>query len=315
MFWVMMTARPPLAVMGGVLGVMLAFSLLSPSMAWARASSAKIHQEIAALERELDAFHAANLSHPLADPGAPPLTQRQPRHVYQKAREVFVKVQKLRGLHQLETRPVPLLAPREVALGDVHRLVKAIRTDLDGLRPAYKVTAIPGEDDDPAQEGTPSDLYAALDMVSRSLDGLGLARQMPNDVLQVALTIIGELEAIRQCRGLAAPPAVAKNTEGKQPKDNYARAFALHQALKTLSESSERFAIPDGVRLLNPRTGPIRPEHVLDLLNNVLADVIALKARLGVRHTLPFAPTQSGATPSHVYDALSLAIVLIETMA
>ena len=84
--------------------------------------------------------------------------------------------------------------------------------------------------------------------------------------------------------------------------------------LQTLTENNADFAIPNGVVMPNDRSGKVRPGHVLDLLNNALAEISAIKVKVGATTPTELAPPQSGKTPSNVFDAVSTARAMVESL-
>jgi len=61
-------------------------------------------------------------------------------------------------------------------------------------------------------------------------------------------------------------------------------------------------------------SGRIRPAEVLELMNNLLADVVQIKINLGDQSANPLAPDPSGKTPSNVFDEVSRARALIRLL-
>ena len=88
----------------------------------------------------------------------------------------------------------------------------------------------------------------------------------------------------------------------------------LFAALKNFTVENPDLSIPGGIEILKAHDGRIKPAHVMDLLNNVLADIAAIKERAGIDGPIEFAPQQAGKTPSHVYGALVTALEIVEAM-
>lgn len=262
---------------------------------------------------ELKLLHESNESMPVVDTNAPELTPRRPRHVMQKAREVLLKVQLLRRINGLDENELPPLPLREVRPADVKVVIDLIRRDLAALRSIFGVTEVPFTV--PILTGkTPTDVYGDLVRAGEMLDGLGIPKIVPNDVYRVALTIIGDLEKVRAARGLTEPVPLQRGSRDKRPSDVYAKAAELLRTLRTLTSENPGFQIPGGIVLLNQRSGRIEPAHVMDLLNNILAEISAIKVKVGARSLTEFAPPQAGKTPSHVYDPVATALLLAETL-
>tara|TARA_R110000787_G_scaffold20785_13_gene61756 strand:- start:1808 stop:2206 length:399 start_codon:yes stop_codon:yes gene_type:complete len=92
--------------------IAIALALLAPTAplsALAQATPNHVLQTIDTLMNELALLHEANLSKPPQTKATVP-PNRHPRHVYQKAREIFLKADSARwlnGLKQLELPPPP----------------------------------------------------------------------------------------------------------------------------------------------------------------------------------------------------------------
>ncbi len=128
------------------------------------------------------------------------------------------------------------------------------------------------------------------------------------------MTIIGDLETIRAKRGLTGKIAVVSGAKRKKPKHVWNHGYELLTGLKSLTTSNSNFAIPGGVVMPNKRFGKIRPGHVMDLLNNVLAEISAIKVKVGVSTPTKIAEMPSGKTPSNVYDAICTAIAMAKSL-
>ncbi len=99
-----------------------------------------VYQVVDNVNGELALMHEANGSKAKADKKAPALTKRRPRHVIQKAREVFLKVQELRKINGLSVNQVPTFPVREVRPADVKEIVAAVLKSVRDLRPKFKIT-------------------------------------------------------------------------------------------------------------------------------------------------------------------------------
>jgi hypothetical protein len=272
-----------------------------------------VYQVVDNVNGELALMHEANGSKAKMDKKAPALTKRRPRHVIQKAREVFSKVQELRKINGLATNPVPGFPVREVKPADVKQIVAAILKNVRDLRPKFKI-AKPSPNVALASGKNPTDVYGNLALSGRQVDGLGIPRVVPNGVHQLAMTIIGDLEMIRAKRGLTGKIAMESGAKRKKPKHVWNRGYELLTGLKSLTTSNPNFAIPGGVVLPNKRSGKIRPGHVMDLLNNVLAEISAIKVKVGANTPTKIAEMPSGKTPSNVFDAVSTAIGMVKSL-
>ncbi len=250
-----------------------------------------------------------------APPGqtAPPLTPRQPRHVVQKAREVLLKMQTLRALNGLPENPVPPFPVNEAMPADSKRMVDAIYHDLAELRSKFNVTeAVPPAPLVPGK--SPTDVYERLQRASDSLDLLGVPRTMPNDVCRVAVMIVKDLETILAARGRPLPAAAPPQTSGRNPDDSYQKTFEVLEHLKAKAETDPALMVRGGIVLPNRRAPPLTPAHVLDLENNLLAELGSIKATLGVTAPTVVPPLIHGKTPADTVELLVRALALVDAL-
>lgn len=294
------------------LPMLLAVGLATPAFAEPITPS-HVYQSVDKANAELALLHKANQSNAKADKKAPALTERRPRHVLQKAREVLMKVQALRLINGLPEKTVPPFPVREVLPADVKNVVDRIVADVADLRPVFGVTETAPPSPLPSGK-TPTDVYGHLVAAGLQVDGLGIPKSVPNAVYRVALTIISDIEKVRAARGITDPVAMTTGASGKKPKDVFENGVQLLTQIQALTEGNADFAIPNGVVMPNKRSGKIRPAHVMDLLNNALAEISAIKVKVGATTPTELAPPQSGKTPSNVYDAVTTARAMVETL-
>lgn len=276
-------------------------------------SPSHVYQVCADINAQIEVYHIANDTSAPADPDQPAMTERTPRHVLQKSREILLKAQALRLLRGMPEELLPAMPVREITPADVKVQVDAVLVSLRGLAPAFGNPPPPAPT--PAVEGkTPADNVVLLNQASLALDGLGLPALMPNDVYRLAVTIVADLEAVRAARGVTTPIVDIDKVAGKKPVDIYLQSFALLSDLKDLVESSPDFAIPKGVILPNRRNAAIKPAHVVDMLNYSVAELTALKAKLGIAKPTELAPAQTGKTPSDSFVVIERARALVASL-
>jgi len=273
-----------------------------------------VYHVVDTINAELDALLATSGNHYEADPTAPPLTPRQPRHVVQKAREVLLKAQTLRALNGLPENPVPPFPLTEAVPADSKAMVDAILRDLYELRTKFAVSEQPSPPPPLVPGRTPTDVYANLQRASDSLDLLGVPRTMPNDVNRVAMMIVQDLEVILAARHRPVPAPAAPARRDMTPADTYQKAFEVLDRLRARTEADPALAVRGGIVLPNRRVPPLTPAHVLDLENNLLAELGSIKATLGITARTVVPPLIHGKTPSDTYDTLSRALALVDAL-
>ena len=265
------------------------------------------------INAELATFNAANASTPSDDPAIDTATDRLPRHVFQKARELLLKVQVLRTLKGLPEQSMPPVEVHEIQPADSKKLLDLALAGLRELGPAFGNPAPPAPV--PLVDGkTPTDAYRSVARAAVSIDALGLPAVTPNEVYRVALTIVSDLQKIRAARGLSGDVPLPDLIAGKKPADVYQDGYALLGELSKLVQSKPDFAIPQGITMPARRTGAINPAYVLDLLDTVLGEISATKAKVGATQPTELAPVQTGKTPSDTVRVLTQARAMVATL-
>lgn len=252
---------------------------------------------------DLERMHEANFTKAATAPAE--TRPRRPRHVLQKATEVYRKVQMLRFVNGLDTDALPPLAVTEVTPGDVNDLVIQVRDGLKGLHGAYGLEAPLPEVPLPSGR-SPTDVYNRLLQIEASLDGLGLPPVVPNDVYRLAETLRRELLLLTggSLSDQPDPRDMGKEAQ-KTPADAYAEAQALLDDLRAVAGSGP-LAVPGGIVPPDVRPAPIRPGDVLHQISVILAEVSALKVVARVRDPMKQAPFEGGITPNEVWNSLTL---------
>ncbi len=300
--------------LGALLGFLMAWSCQPAANGEIKPSD--VYQVVETVNAELAVLlGASNIAADGArsDRAAPPLTPRQPRHVVQKAREVLLKVQSLRALNGLPENPVPPFPVEEAMPADSKRMVDAIYHDVAELRGKFNVT----EAAPPAPlvpDKTPTDVYGKLQRASDALDLLGVPRTMPNDVCRVAVMIVKDLETIAAARGRPLPPPAAPREPGQNPDASYRKTYEVLERLKARVEAKPALMVPGGIVLPGRRSPPLTPANVLDLENNLLAELGSVKATLGIVTPTLVPPLIHGKTPADTVDLLDRALLLVDAL-
>lgn len=287
----------------------IAGSLLLSSVANAATTPSDIYKITEDIKAELAFFHDANISQPKTS--ILHHSARKPRHVLQKAREVFLKVQLLRRSKGLSENKLAPFEVKNVTPGDVGDLMDLVLRDLQGLRVEYETEAPMAV---ALMDGkSPSDVYANAADISVSIDALDIASVVPNDAYRIAITINNDLELIRDAKGITKLIEKQAPSKGKSPGDVLNQVHEIFVKLKMLS-AKQGFEVKGGIEAPSMPKGKISPAIVLDAQNNALADIGAIKKSAGVKKPTEVVAQPSGKTPSDVYDAVSRAIAIIDSM-
>jgi len=242
------------------------------------------------------------------------LTPRKPRHVYRKASEVFAKAQTLRQLNGLKRNTLPTQPSSEITPSNVRDLVSEIAADIKALLPLYWTKASSGV---PSKKDgvTPTDVYQGLNQLSFLIDGLGIPGVVPNDVHAVSRLVHQDMSAIYETKkGTAFAARALTPVAGKSPGDVYNKAFELLEAIKAQTLANESWSIPGGIIMPNRDSGAINPAKVMELTNNILAELGSIKVMSGVTASSSNDILSAGMTPSNVFDELAAAQVILDEM-
>ncbi len=237
---------------------------------------------------------------------------RKPRHVLQKAREVLLKVQLFRKLNGLSKKSVPAIPTREIRPSDVKKMMDRILVD---LREAGKKLNVTSKATPAALSSgkTPTDVYNNIALAGAMVDGLGVPSIVPNDVYRLTETLVSDIRLVVKKIGGNGLLESLKGSRRKKPKHVYQEVYGLLSDLKAMCAKESKYCVPGGVVLPKKRSGRIKPGHVLDIVNNALAEVGSLKTKLGVNVTSKLSPVASGKTPTDVYDSARTGRALISS--
>ncbi len=238
---------------------------------------------------------------------------RRPRHVLQKAREVFVKLQNIRLLLNLPPIEVPPLSVGRIAPVDVKIQTNRI---LDAVRELYQTSGKKTLVDLVRFRSgkTPTDVYAQMAQISSMLDELQETAVKPSDVFRFSVTVKQVLEEIYKIKMNGALPSyeIAPVT-GKSPRDVFQLGRVLHAKLEVL-EAKHGYNIDGGVGEVKAKAGRVTPSDVLDLMNIILADVNAMKLPAGVQHVTQLPAYEGRKTPSDVFQEISKSIYIVDAL-
>ena len=98
------------------------------------------------------------------------------------------------------------------------------------------------------------------------------------------------------------------------PADAYGMAFLVLSRLQEKVETTPGLGARGGIVLPNRRTGVLTPAHVLDLENNLLAELGTIKALVGITTRAVVPPLIHGRTPSDTVDLLVRALELVNAL-
>lgn len=233
--------------------------------------------------------------------------KRQPRHVLQKARELFFKVQDLREQLNFTRHHLPTLPSDKIEPADVKMLVDAILLNLNEVSPKLigqtkvkPAVFVSGK--------KPTDVYLRLHTAVYLVDSLTGQKSTPSNVYRVAVAALHDIHLISLKLKIDITTMTTVVYTNKVPADVFAEVLTTLRLLHELCESNQNHCLPGGIIVPARRTwiseffSPTKPRHVLDLMNNLIADLEALKTKLGIKSAAIFPVVVKNKTPSDVFD-------------
>lgn len=287
---------------------LLAFPLL-PAEA---TTPTEVFQAVSNVTAEIRLLHDANFTS--AKNGAPSIhtENRKPRHVLQLARTVLMKANNLALINGGAMVPVLAMPAREITPGDVLAAVQLTTKVIEGLKPIFSISH-KAEPVVANGKKTPSEVYAALYNLSEMIDELGIPATVPNDVHQIAETILLEVTAMARRHDVPVPSRKVASS-GKTPKEVYERSFEIVGAFNRLIAKRPELAPKGGLTVPYRHSGAIKPAHVRYALNDLLAEVASMRVAMGDKSEVQLAPLVPGTTPSTVYDRITETLAIIEAL-
>lgn len=242
-------------------------------------------------------------------PEAEPQEDRAPVHVYGKSLEVqekIVRAQRRLGMAPGKVGQIPVkeIVPKDV-LGSVQTAIREIHRIKAQLVIEDKITPA-------AFEGgkTPSFVYKSLGDASFLLDGLVGRSISPSDVFTRVQHIHDELELIAAKLKVALelnPPAV----EGRKRPREVAQQV-LRATFKTINLETRLGMDASGVPSLS--LVRVTPAEVYEAVGILLAEMVRIKAHLGITLPRDERPAARNKRPTDVFAQVLLVIRNLDTL-
>jgi len=284
---------------------------LQMSQAFANATPNHVYQVTERSIALLEMLNQANFSTPnYPDTEVKPAL---PRHVLQMSRDVWRKTQLLRFMNGLPTQTLAPVPARTITPSDVKETVDEIYLQLEGVLPAYGLTGGPPETSLPSDK-TPTDVFVNLLRMSAALDSLGVPATVPNDVHQIAETVLQDALRLAEMAKVPNGQEVAEDVApvtGKSPRDAYQSTLSLLEDLQLLVETDSDIAIKGGVEI-SQSPEQVSPSDVIIVLLRSRAEVNAMRVALGDTSPSNNAVYQGGKTPSDVVTTVLRAQAVIQ---
>ncbi|MEP0961762.1 MAG: hypothetical protein ABJQ70_15925 [Roseobacter sp.] len=266
----------------------------------AQATPNHVFQKTERIRAILESLNQANYSND--ESTMPPPEPAMPRHVLQVTREIWRKTQLLRFMNGLPTSALDPVPVQEITPTQVVIVVDQLLVQLVELKPAYGLMGEIAEVSLPTDK-TPGDVLANLLRLSDLLDSLGVPTTVPNDVYQVASSVLLNGIALAESLGISDAQATVNSVPevtGKSPKDVYDEALAMFADLDRLTKTQSVLAPKGGIFVPDPQAEKVTPGDVLLKIARAGADINAMRAKSQTEGTSFQAPYLGGKTPSDV---------------
>ena len=243
-------------------------------------------------------------------PEAEPQEDRSPIHVYAKSLEVMKKISRTQRRLGMQPGRVGQIPVKEVVPGDVLSNVETLIWELRRT----KAQLVIEDEITPTPFGggkTPSAVYKALGDASFLLDGLVGRAIAPTDVFSNVVHIQQEMELIAAKLKVALdlePPVV----EGRKRPQDVAQQV-LRATYKTINLETRLGMDASGVP--NLTLVRVTPAEVYEATNVLLAEMVRIKAHLGINHPREEIADARNKTPSDVFGQVLLVIRNLDILA
>jgi len=240
---------------------------------------------------------------------------REPRHVFQKALEILIKINKYRvNIAKVGGISVPNYSGRDITPNEVFELVIRLEQELALLLKRNSQQKIRDFEQQQAVntlvDKTPSDVYAALSEVSMALEEtLGLRGITPSEVFMRSQQVVNLSRFLRMSQGMSTKVIKPPRTQGKLP--NHALQ-AVHQLLDGIRQAELNLWMKPLQQSDVPKR-VITPSDVYDAMGVVMAELQRIQYRLGLERIFPEPELNENKTPDDVIQNTQFARAILPT--
>ncbi|MBL4787338.1 MAG: hypothetical protein JKY49_18180 [Cohaesibacteraceae bacterium] len=230
---------------------------------------------------------------------------RQERHVMQKVRDLSYRLNVLLRESRLREEVIPILPVMRVTPNQLKVQMLHLYEGVGRLRGSLGLSLEFGGGIPLVEGKTATDVYASLQVIEKMFEALGVPKTTASDSYRVASIIEEDIQYIMQNRFHMCDNEHSDKATGKTASEVYAYAFTMLGEIHELTRREfGRFA-PDNMHVPQLKQPPITEEDVIDLLDQTVADVGALKHAMGLKHQSVLGATTEGKTHSDVYNMIS----------
>lgn len=284
-----------------IVALCLAVWVLPVQASGGEISPSEVYTQVLQIEKEIDLLR----SHDQVtgrNPVAPVESEFLPRHTWQKAYVILLKLSVFRRKHGLTGfAPVGLepdlrLSPR-VTWGQTQRV-------LTELRIIRTYLGIPGEvsPPTPVQGKRPIDVFNRLNQIAYDLDVLNGEPISPSYVYSEAMRINEDVNEILRRTNTADTAFPPPRQPDAQPQDALAATFTLMEEIQRLQRRLGSETVD--FNAFRKTSGAVSAD-VLNMTTLCSAEIQIVKAKLGMTHVMtPAAEYSEGKTPVEVLQLL-----------
>jgi len=209
-------------------------------------------------------------------------TKLLPRHAWQRTYEIFVKINILREKYNLPIiEPVNMEPTLELDPTFTYEQVLRLLQEVRILKLRFGITK-KIETQAEYSNKTPSDVYNALNLLSRELDIINGKEFTPSHVFAEVIRIYEDFDAILNRLKITNPTTPPIKNQKDTPTQSY------HVALELL-ESIRKLELSVGLQSVDFyafRRKKINPSDVFEITQIILAELQLFKAYIGLHHTI-----------------------------
>lgn len=270
---------------------LIATSLLLPSLGLANPTPNEVFQQADNIYKQIMALR----EHEKIDvtPNHPSLqTDKRPVHVYAKAIELNDKVIQLQSKYDITGATPKTIPLKEITVSEVLKLVKELNLEVSKVIQAKGVDFSPATT---ANNKTPANSYEKLMAASMAMDGL-IEPIDPNQVFRNSQIINGEIDLIAKAMQVEFVDRAIPLDKKATPYDSTIQGF---MNLYKLAKLQRKLGMP-AVRVADFPSEKITPTQVYDMTNNILAELVRIKVKLGMTDPAPNPRLMQGKQPYEV---------------
>lgn len=270
---------------------LLVVSYLFPSLGSANPTPNDVYQQVDDMYNQMMVLR----EHEKIDvaPKHPSLqTNKRPIHVYAKAIELNEKIIRLQTKYGITSATPKTIPVRAITPLEAFNLVKELNQEVSKVTQANGLKHTPAP---VATNKTPSNSYEKLMAVSMAMDGI-IEPIDPNQVFRNSQIIDGEIDLIAKAMNIEFVDRKVPLDETATPFDSTIEGF---MNLYRLAKLERKLGIP-AVRVADFPIEKITPTQVYDMTNNILAELVRIKVKLGITEPAPSPELLKGKKPYEV---------------